>query len=298
MGHSQHPQTGESRIGQSRRDVLKALGVGTGLAAVGGTAAARPPDRNVAAQQEGDEDGEGEGTGVVHDVLTRIVGPPTAPGRPADFFYEPTGLHVEPGDVLRYVFTTPDHNVVAMHPAYGMQRRVPIGVAAFSSPLLGWRPDSIPGDMVDPPVEGEESDADSEEGEGPVPDEWTVTLDTPGVYDLVCSPHEGFGMAMRVVVGDVTETAFETTDPDALPEPRAGPVGLARVTLTDPALQPEAIVEAGRVEWSDLAAVQSSGGDGGESENGEDGGNGGESGDEDGGGDTGDDGAAGDDEEN
>ena len=25
---------------------------------------------------------------------------------------------------------------------------------------------------------------------------------TPGVYDIVCSPHEGYGMAMRVVVGD------------------------------------------------------------------------------------------------
>ena len=70
-------------------------------------------------------------------------------------------------------------------------------------------------------------------------------------------------MAMRVVVGDETAAPFETQDPSALPEPRVGPVGLARVTLTDPALQPSAIVEAGTVEWQSLESVQSDPGTGG-----------------------------------
>jgi len=61
---------------------------------------------------------------------------------------------------------------------------------------------------------------------------------------------------MRVVVGDETETEFETSNAEALPEPRAGPVGLARVTLTDPALEPSAIVDAGRVRWDELEATQ------------------------------------------
>ena len=248
---------------------MRAIGAGAGLSAVGGTAAARTPTADHVRQQTGEEGGTGDedGDGTAHEVRTLISGPPTAEGRPADFYYQPTGLHVEPGDVLNFVFETPDHNVVAMHPAYGMRRRVPLGVDAFSSPLLGWRPDSIPGDAVEPPAEGGDGGGEGDEGgeggdDGPEPDTWLVRLDTPGVYDLICSPHEGFGMAMRVVVGEETATAFETTDPDALPEPRVGPVGLSRVTLTDPALRPEAVVEAGRVEWGDLEAVQSGGSDG------------------------------------
>jgi len=70
-------------------------------------------------------------------------------------------------------------------------------------------------------------------------------------------------MAMRVVVGDVTETEFETSNPANLPEPRAGPVGLARVTLTDPALEPSNIVSEGTVLWETLESNQQSGPDDG-----------------------------------
>lgn len=282
---------------------MKALGVGAGLSVAGGTAAARTDDTDVRAQADDDEPGtvpDESGTGTVHEVRTVIGGPSSNPERPADFYYQPTGLHVDPGDVIKFVFATPDHNVVAYHPAYGMRRCVPIGVEAFSSPLLGWNPSSIPGDMIDPPAEpmngedggvedgGESDDAggagdDGEaEASGPVPDSWLHSFDTPGVYDLLCSPHEGFGMAMRVVVGDDPEAPFQTEDPSALPEPRAGPVGLPRVTLTDPALQPSAIVEAGAVEWQSLESVQSGSGAGGSSEgddNGDDG-NGSDTGDD------------------
>jgi plastocyanin len=250
---------------------------------------------------EGSSDDEAmDGTGTVHTVETLIRAPPTNPNRPVDFFFQPTGLHIEPGDVVKFVFRTPDHNVVAYHPAFGMRRRVPIGVTAFSSPLLGWRPESIPGDQIEPPAEmgGEEEDSDADgsddedddaedgasddetddgssgsdddnedgddsDGEGPVPDTWLHAFETPGVYDLLCSPHEGYGMAMRVVVGDVTETEFETSNPEDLPEPRAGPVGLARVTLTDPALQPSYIVSEGTVLWETLTSNQQSGPDNG-----------------------------------
>jgi len=236
----------------TRRDVMKALGVGAVASGIGGTATAQEDGEN----GESDDADSDEAAGTVHEVRTLVQGPPTNPERPADFFYQPTGLAVEPGDVVKFVFVMPDHNVVSYHPAFGMQRRVPTGVQAFSSPLLGWRPESIPGDQTEPPAEG----ADAEEGDdGPVPDTWLHAFETPGVYDLLCSPHEGFGMAMRVVVGGETDAPFETEDPSALPEPRAGPVGLARVTLTDPALQPETIVDEGRVEWGDLDAVGSGG---------------------------------------
>jgi len=269
---------------------MKALGAGATLTVVGGAGAAAMSDGS-AENRIAQTTQEGAETGSVYTVQT-MIGPSTNPERPADFFYQPTGLSVGVGDVVRFVFATPDHNIVHYHPAFGMRRRGPTGVSAFSSPLLGWRPDSIPGDQVEPPAEpgieggemGEEgtgtatdtaagtdtpaatdtpagteapAGAGESAGEGPVPDSWLVAFATPGVYDLLCSPHETYGMAMRVVVGEETETAFETEDPAALPEPRVGPVGLARVTLTDPALQAENIVDAGEVPWESLETTQS-----------------------------------------
>ncbi len=270
---------------------MKAVGAGTVFAALGGTAVVSGRDGKAVGDVDAAAVDRNDGlqeAGSVHRVQTLISAPPTNPERPADFFFQPTGLHVQPGDVLRFEFVTPDHNVVSYHPAFGMRRRVPLGVDAVSSPLMGWRPDSIPGDMVDPPTPAAEEEPEGTatatpggeattpmetetptatgtatgtdgESEGPVPDFWLLALDEPGVYDFLCSPHEHFGMAMRVVVGDETDAAFETEDPDALPEPRVGPVGLARVTLTDPALAPSNIVEQGTVSWGALEAVQGDG---------------------------------------
>jgi plastocyanin len=255
-----------------RRDVMKAIGAGAVLSGVSGSAMAQQDDDGGTTTDGGGEtdDGAEDGgteTGRVHRVETLISGPPTNPERPADFFYQPTGLHVQPGDVVKFVFVTPDHNVVSYHPAFGMRRRMPTGAGPFSSPLLGWRPETIPGDQVEPPAEmggegggsqegGETESSQAGDGMGPVPDTWLYSFETPGVYDLLCSPHEHFGMAMRVVVGDVTDAPFETSDPANLQEPRAGPVGLARTTLTDPALQPSNIVQQGTVAWESLEANQ------------------------------------------
>ncbi|WP_415380687.1 plastocyanin/azurin family copper-binding protein [Halosimplex sp. TS25] len=284
----------QENLESSRRDVMKAVGAGTVLTALGGTAVVSGRDGRAVGEVDAaavEHDDRLQQAGSVHTVETLISGPPTNPERPADFFYQPTGLHVQPGDVIRFEFVTPDHNVVSYHPAFGMRRRVPLGVDAISAPLKGYRPDSIPGDMVDPPMpaaeEGPGGTATATPGgeattpmetetptdtgtatgtdggsEGPVPDYWLLALDEPGVYDFLCSPHEVFGMAMRVVVGDETDADFETEDAEALPEPRVGPVGLARVTLTDPALAPENIVEQGSVEWSALEANQGGGGEG------------------------------------
>jgi plastocyanin len=301
---------------------MKAIGAGATLSAFGGTTVvgATSAADNVAATQEQDDDtddGSDNSAGSVHVVQT-LVGPPTNPERPADFFYEPTGFHAQPGDVVKVVFAAPDHNVLSYHPAFGMRRRVPTGVDPISAPVSGWRPSSIPGDQIEPPTlmigeDGGDNSQDSDDGgdggdgsgddgggsgaNEPVPDTFLFALETPGVYDFVCSPHEAFGMAMRVVVGDVTEARFETSNPENLPEPRNGPFGLARVTLTDPALQPENIVEQGTVRWEDLEATQGgrgAGGDGGGDGNGGAGGgdgDGGTGGDDGAGGDGGDDGA-------
>lgn len=284
-----HQQQQSTASGSYRRDVMKALGAGTALGVFGGVASAQDQedepgeDDPTETEEEPAETDEDVLERTVHIVRTLIT-ESTNPERPADFFYQPTGLHIEEGDVIKFVFETPDHTVTSYHPVYGMQRRIPSGVQPFSSPLLGWDPQSLPADIDMPPGENgepvEENGAEEENGENadqngeneengdadeqsdeqeaaaPVPSTWLYAFETPGVYDLECAPHEGFGMAMRVVVGEETETAFETSDPDDLPPPRAGPVGLSRGVLTDPNLEPESIVEQGRVEWLDLEVNQ------------------------------------------
>lgn len=265
-------QSDSTAVRPYRRDVMKALGAGTAVGMLGGVAVADEHDTeqtdNGAEEMNGDDAMER----TVFTVRT-LIRESTNPQRPADFIYEPTGLHIEPGDVIKFVFETPDHTVTSYHPAFGMQRRLPPAVQPFSSPIMGWDPHSLPADTDMPPGHGEngyenndngpdedngEANNNEEPGEvsGPTPSSWLYTFETPGVYDLECAPHEVFGMAMRIVVGEETETAFETSDPNELPPPRAGPVGFARQVLTDPNLEPDSIVEEGRVEWMDLEAHQ------------------------------------------
>lgn len=245
-----------------RRDVMKALGAGTAVGMLGGVAVADEHEDETEDEPTDDPDDSYDDEALeqtVHVVRT-LIRESTNPERPADFFYQPTGLHIEPGDVIKFVFETPDHTVTSYHPAFGMQRRVPSGVQPFSSPILGWDLHSLPDDIDMPPGEEagptDENDATADQEGGPRPTSWLYPFETPGVYDLECAPHEAFGMVMRVVVGEETETAFETSNPEELPPPRAGPVELARQVLTDPNLEPDSIVEDGRVEWMDIEVNQ------------------------------------------
>lgn len=135
-----------------------------------------------------------------------------------EFYFEPTGLSIEPGDVVQFTLASPDHTVTAYHPDLGRQRRVPEGVPPFSSPVLG----------------GEAF--------------WLYRFDEPGVYDVLCSPHEIFGMVMRIVVGEPEEDFGEPAPPD-----RRGPVLTAELVLNDEALAPANIDAEGEVSWADLA---------------------------------------------
>ena len=158
------------------------------------------------------------------DLITR---PPESADRPLpEFFFEPTGLAVESGAVVRFNLEAPDHTVTAYHPQLGRQRRVPEGVPAFSSPVLG------AGTF------------------------WLYRFDEPGVYDVLCAPHEIFGMVGRIVVGE------PPAEPDFGP---AGPVELggeevelrppeltAELVYEDPAMDPATIAERGRVSWDEL----------------------------------------------
>jgi len=152
----------------------------------------------------------------------------------AEVYFEPTGLYIEPGDVVKFNAATPHHNVMSYHPAYAFSPRVPKGVPPLASPILA-------------------TDA-----------YWLYRFDTEGVYDLNCSPHQFMGMAMRIVVGSAT-------GPGAEPLPELGtkaatvsdlesggkeprlPSGTAYTVLQDSALDPKHIINKKSVKWEKLA---------------------------------------------
>lgn len=203
----------ESTLRFDRRRLMQTIGAGAALATIGTGAVVASEhekeegDRAKEGDTANDEGPNGDQSGPdVHPVfgfsaLSSEVAPPIEPDhtieahtRPREdrevpeFFFEPTGLFVEPGDTVQVVLATPHHSVTAYHPAQGIQQRVPDGVPPFSSPVL------------------------------PVGAYWLYTFDTPGVYDVHCGPHELFGHVARLVVGEPTGPGAQP-----VPEPEMGP---------------------------------------------------------------------------
>ncbi|WP_202932661.1 cupredoxin domain-containing protein [Halorussus salinus] len=262
----------------NRRSVLRALGGAGALTAFAGTSAASERAASVASAEEATDarsPAEARERARQDDEIDPVWGfpalsdetdPPTSADhevevqiRPRDapipeFVFEPTGLYVEPGDTVRFSYASPHHTVTAYHPAFGYLQRVPDEVPPFSAPAL------------------------------PQGGYWLYTFEQSGVYDLHCAPHEIFGHAMRVVVGSPsgpaadplpdlcaggaettgmggeTTTATETGGGDGTEggqeggEPELDPPRVTAYTvLTDPALDPETIVDERRVSWDDLA---------------------------------------------
>ncbi|MWG35120.1 CHRD domain-containing protein [Halomarina oriensis] len=229
-------------VSQRRRRVLQAIGAGALVTAVGASG-------TVGAQSsEGDPIDPNLGYTVLspeedlpvepdHEVQL-LINPPSDPSNPIpQFYYQPTGLAVETGDVVAFRFTTPGHTVSSYHSYAGRQQRVPDpesgGLGFFSSPYLG------------------------------AGATWLYRFDTPGVYDYYCAPHEIFGHVGRIVVGGVTETP-SVPDPCAPPAegaeseqsegPELRPPGFtAGLVLRDPALAPENILASGAVPWEAVA---------------------------------------------
>lgn len=89
-------------------------------------------------------------------------------------WFDPIGLHVDPGTTVRWIVRESVHTTTAYHPRNDKHAlRIPAGAMPWDS-----------GYLVHP---GEYFDA---------------TLTVPGVYDYYCTPHEGAGMVGRIVVGD------------------------------------------------------------------------------------------------
>ncbi len=97
------------------------------------------------------------------------------------FYFDPVGVHIEPGTTVRFVIESGSHNTVAYAEANGKPQRIPEGAEAWSSEI------------------GED---------------FEITLTAEGVYDFYCLPHESLGMVGRIVVGD--PDASPAKDPSEL----------------------------------------------------------------------------------
>ena len=161
---------------------------------------------------------------VLPDHEVHLLIQPVEGSQIPQFFFEPTGLFIQPGDTVKFTFDTPDHTITAYHAAHGFAPRIPEGVGPFSSPLVP------PGGY------------------------WLYTFEEEGVYDVFCGPHQIFGMAMRVVVGSATGpgTSPIVLGPPA-EEPPFHPFFTAGLVLSDPALDPENIISEGSVSWNDVS---------------------------------------------
>ena len=268
---------GRSRLG--RRRYLAAIGAGAAATAAAGLGAVG----STGAQQTGTPEGTPTGTEVPSEpgaegpvrpafgwpALSADVEPPVEPdhtvalleqsreeGGEPEFFFDPVGLAVEPGDTVMFDSRSPFHTVSAVSEFFGYNQRIPEDAAPVDSPVL------MSGSY------------------------FLYTFRVPGVYDLLCFPHEFLGMAFRVVVGEATgpgaepieigpggtpevgtpegETPMGTATPgaDGTPagtpggagEPELVPPGGASATvLADPAIDPERILEVGSVPWSEIS---------------------------------------------
>ena len=221
-------QSADSQPALSRRTVVKALGAGAALSALSGPAFAQ--------SQQGNPDIVRRRFGYTaltsrkppiepdHEVELHVRAPSKG-FKQGQWFFDPTGLFIQPGDTVRFTTKREIHTISSYHPVFGYKRRIPRTAPVISSPVV-W-PDTY----------------------------FLYTFEQEGVYDLMCLPHEFLGMVVRLVCGSPTGPGAEPISP---PEEKQGatlfpPSAVGARVLKVPALRPERIVEAGTVQWDDIA---------------------------------------------
>lgn len=102
-------------------------------------------------------------------------------------YFDPKGLLVEAGTTIRFINVSGSHSATAYHPEYGMALRIPEKATPWDSGLY---------------TEPDET--------------FEVTLETEGVYDYYCTPHESLGMVGRIIVGE-PHSGPGTSPPESLP---------------------------------------------------------------------------------
>lgn len=164
-------------------------------------------------------------TGTTTGTATPTPGPGGEGQAFPDFYFDPVGVRLQPGDTVEFLGREELHTVTAFHTRWGLQQRVPDDVPGFTSPPF--LPD----------------------------DSWYYRFEAPGVYDVLCFPHLGLGMVWRaVVVADDEDVPEEYEDPGE-EEPGVPPIPLK--VLNAPELDPQNVVDEGTVAWTDLTNVAS-----------------------------------------
>ena len=88
-------------------------------------------------------------------------------------WFDPIGLYIEPGTIVRWIVRENVHTTTAYHPRNDKHSlRIPERATPWDSGFL-----VQPGDHFE------------------------ITITEPGVYDYYCAPHEAAGMVGRIVVG-------------------------------------------------------------------------------------------------
>lgn len=172
-------------LGFDRRTLMKLFGAGAAVSVGSGVAGAAPGETGGDARIDpyygysspGDRASDARMKEKQDHTVSLYI--EFEEGQRIPFFFEPMGLHVDEGDVVRFEVLSPDHTVTAYHERHGRQQRVPDDAMPFSSPII------TPGGF------------------------WLYRFDEPGLYDIYCAPHEFFGMVARIVVGDPDDDEYD-----------------------------------------------------------------------------------------
>ncbi|MCT9094749.1 plastocyanin/azurin family copper-binding protein [Haloarchaeobius sp. HME9146] len=173
----------EDRQSPSRRAALRRVaGIATGTLLAGclsgevGTTATESTDT-----ETDPATGTGTMTGTTTPSVDHTVGLYT------DLYFDPIGLHVEPGDTVAFELVSGAHSATAYHPDNEavLERRVPQDAKAWDTGT--W----------------------SETGTSR-----TITLEAEGTHDYFCIPHKGVEMVGRIVVGSPGGPATASANPD------------------------------------------------------------------------------------
>ncbi|MBI4293999.1 MAG: hypothetical protein HY661_21190 [Betaproteobacteria bacterium] len=93
-------------------------------------------------------------------------------------YFDPAGVHIAPGDTVRWVQIEGFHSITAYHPSNdNHELRIPVSAQPWDSDIL----------LAHFPKRGAT---------------FEHIFTVPGVYDYFCKPHEMAGMVGRIVVGD------------------------------------------------------------------------------------------------
>lgn len=247
----------------SRRRLLRVTGAGAGLAALGGASTLGVAQEEDEDGEDENGEGDGDDGHFVEDLVDPTFGYPLAADEtddlelehtvevtagedidahddfplvpaeddsgdmveaPAEFVFDPVGLHVEPGDLVHFAVVAHLHTVTAFHEKFHLEEALPTRVPAES-----------PG-FTSPPLADGES--------------WVYRFETSGVYDYLCLPHLELGMVGRIVVFDPEADDLED---EAFEAPPSGPLppNVERVFGAEE-LEPTQVVEEGPVAWEDL----------------------------------------------